>query len=332
MKNLPKKLLGKLSESSLVSVLKLRETPKSNDQSSQKYLFETQDGHFLESVLIVQGGRNTVCVSTQLGCKMKCSFCASGMGKFVRNLTAGEIIEQVSRVARTLSPLEVGNGRDRSLQAITNVVFMGMGEPLDNYDATLRAIKILMADWGFGLGGRRITVSTCGIIPKIEQFVKDVDGRVRLSISLHSSQQTVRNELVPINKRYNLDDLMSALEQLYRKLKREITFEYTLIQGMNNSPEAASGLARLANRIHAKVNIIPYNPVREADYQSPTPAQVKTFCALLEKKGVRVTVRQTAGRDINAACGQLRLDLEPIRGTSGPKLICSIKFNLPPIP
>jgi len=315
MKNLSPDLRNKLKEHSEVSVLELvevvgarsprpgGETPPLQDfaignRDSIKYLMKTQDGHLLESVLIAQSGRRTVCVSTQLGCRIRCTFCASGKGKFGRNLTAGEIVEQVSLISRHIK------------EPVTNVVFMGMGEPLDNYEATMKAIEILTEKWGFGLGGRRITVSTSGLTPMIEKFVHDSRGRVRLSVSLHSSDQETRSYLVPINRKYKLDELIQSLEKIHKTLKREITFEYTLISGINDSTKEAQGVGRLAARLGAKVNLIPYNPIKEMDYKSPDPAQVELFRKSLENKNVHVTVRQTAGRDIDAACGQLRLDRE----------------------
>ncbi len=189
---------------------------------------------------------------------------------------------------------------------ITNIVFMGMGEPLDNFEATMKALKILQAEWGFGIGARRITVSTSGITPKIVEFVKRSEGRVRLSISLHSSQEAKRNELVPINKKYNLAELVKTLNHLHEKLKREITFEYTLIDGVNDSREEAMGVARIARPLGAKVNLIPYNPIADMEFKTPAKTKIEAFRDLLLKNGIRVTVRQTAGRDINAACGQLR--------------------------
>ncbi len=266
------------------------------DAGSSKFLFETEDGHLLESVLISQKGRETVCVSTQLGCKVKCVFCASGKGPFIRNLSAGEIVEQVARIARQ-------TGRK-----ITNVVFMGMGEPLDNFESTLKAVRLLTEPWGFALGARRVTVSTAGITPKILEFVRLVDGRVRLSVSLHSSKEEVRSELVPINRRYSLKELVAVLKKINRDLKREITFEYTLIEGVNDSGEEALGVAAIAKPLKAKVNIIPYNPVSEFGHKPPSAQTVQNFCRTLEKKGVRVMLRQTAGQEIDAACGQLRLD------------------------
>ena len=311
IKNLPKDALQKLSETIRLTSLESVEEKKAKTGGPTKLLFKTEDGHFLESVLIskkdapdlredekavVQGRRETICVSTQLGCKVQCAFCASGQGKFTRNLTAGEIVEQVARIARMTG------------QKITNVVFMGMGEPLDNYEATLKAVRILIEPWGFAFGARRVTVSTSGITPKILEFVKAVDGRVRLSVSLHSSIDEVRSSLVPINRRYPLKELVSALRKVNQDLKREITFEYTLIAGVNDTEEEAEGVAILAKPLRAKINVIPYNPIAEFPHKAPTPEAAEHFCDQLERRGLRVTLRQTAGRDIDAACGQLRLD------------------------
>ncbi len=292
-KNLPADLKQRLSGKYRVTALELQQALDSSVKESRKFLFKTHDAQFIESVLIMQSGRQTVCVSTQVGCKIGCTFCASGKGKFGRNLTAGEIVEQVAWIEKKI------NGK------ITNIVFMGMGEPLDNFESTMKALKILQAPWGFGLGARRITVSTSGITPKIIEFVKRSEGRVRLSISLHSSQEDKRSELVPINKKYSLAELKDTLRKIHKTLSRDITFEYTVIAGVNDSKEEALGVAKIAAPLSAKVNLIPYNPIQEADYKSPTPEQVEKFKNILESRGVRVTVRQTAGRDINAACGQL---------------------------
>ncbi len=303
IRNVPKDALQKISEKIPLTSLEPVEEKKAATGGSIKFLFKTLDGHLLESVLIQKkeedaetGGRQTVCVSTQLGCKVQCVFCASGQGKFTRNLTAGEIVEQVARIARMTG------------KKITNVVFMGMGEPLDNFDATLKAVHILLETWGFAFGARRVTVSTSGITPKILEFVKAVDGRVRLSVSLHSSIDDVRSRLVPINRRYPLKDLMSALRRINRDLKREITFEYTLIAGVNDTAEEAEGVSMLAKPLKAKINVIPYNPIAEYPGKAPTPADAERFCRELENRGLRVTLRKTAGREIDAACGQLRLD------------------------
>lgn len=296
-KNLSAAFRQKLSEAHPVFSLSFVEAQDSGNGESIKYLFRTQDGRLLESVLIVQQDRRTVCVSTQLGCKIGCVFCASGKGKFGRNLSAGEIVEQVAWI-------EKHSGK------ISNIVFMGMGEPLDNFEATMQSLKILQEPWAFAMGSRRITVSTSGITPKILAFVKRWEGRVRLSVSLHAGDDTKRTELVPINKKYNLRELEMALHQVHDVLKRSITFEYTLIEGVNDSEKDAEGVARIAAPLGAKVNVIPYNPIREMDFKTPTPESIERFCGVLDRRKVRVTVRQTAGRDIHAACGQLRLDRE----------------------
>lgn len=296
--NLPPSLLKKLSSEFSLKSLFPKESVQSPHGESRKFLFETPDHHLLESVLISQRNRQTVCVSTQLGCKMKCVFCASGKS-FVRSLTAGEMVEQVAWIEK-----ELGGRR------VNNVVFMGMGEPLDNFESTLKALRILQADWGFGLGARRITVSTVGITPKIEAFVKRTAGKVRLSVSLHSSDEEKRSEIVPINRRYSLKALTRTLDKIHRRLKREITFEYTLIHGVNDSAKEAQGVAETAGRLGAKVNLIPYNPIREVDFKRPPHQKVEEFRGILQRGGIRVTVRQTAGREIDAACGQLRFDRE----------------------
>ena len=317
IKNLSKDALENISGKISLTALEPVEEKRTVAGGSTKFLFKTTDGHFLESVLIsqknapdskggeetiTQGRRETVCVSTQLGCKIRCAFCASGQGKFIRNLTAGEIVEQVARVSRMTE------------KKITNVVFMGMGEPLDNYESTLKAVRILTEPRGFAFGARRVTVSTSGIIPKILEFVKAVDGRVRLSVSLHSSIDEVRSRLVPVNRRYPLKELMSALRKINQGLKREITFEYTLIAGVNDSEEEAEGISMIAKPLRAKINIIPYNPIAEFPHKAPAPEAMGRFCDQLKRRGLHVTLRQTAGRDIDAACGQLRLDRMSKRG------------------
>lgn len=292
-KNLPKDLISALEKNFDIAALQQVEISESANHESKKFLFKTRDNQLIESVLIAQQGRRTVCVSTQVGCKVGCVFCASGKGKFGRNLEPGEILEQVARVEK-----EGGE--------ISNIVYMGMGEPLDNFEATMKSLKLLQEPWAFGLGARRITVSTSGITPKIVEFVKRSEGRVRLSISLHSSQDKKRTELVPINKKYNLPELVKTLNELHTKLKREITFEYTLLDGVNDSKEEAMGVARIARSLKAKVNIIPYNPIADMEFKTPSNQKIEMFRTILEKNGIRVIIRQTAGRDINAACGQLR--------------------------
>lgn len=294
-KNLPAELRRKMAENFEMPSLELVEKSQSANGESVKFLFRTRDGRLIESVLIEQQGRRTLCVSTQIGCKIGCVFCASGKGKFGRNLSAGEIVEQAAHVER-----------ERKAE-LTNVVFMGMGEPLDNFEATMKSLEILQADWGFGIGARRITVSTSGITPKIVEFVNRSEGRVRLSVSLHAGNEAKRTELVPINKKYSLKELVAALNEIHHKLKRDITFEYTVLAGINDSARDAEEVAKIAEPLRAKVNLIPYNPIFGETFKTPAKEKIEAFAASLEKKGIRVTIRQTAGRDINAACGQLRL-------------------------
>lgn len=294
--NLPTATRQRLSTEYRLHALSLVEEKASANGESVKYLFRTIDGELVESVLIEQQKRKTVCVSTQLGCKIGCIFCASGKGKFGRDLSAGEIVEQVAWIQK----MKAG--------AVTNVVFMGMGEPLDNFDETMRALDILQAPWGLAMGPRRITVSTSGITPRILDFVKHVGGRVRLSVSLHASDDAKRSRLVPINRKYGLGELKKTLAKVHHSLKRQITFEYTLIDEVNDSREDAEGVARIAKPLHAKVNIIPYNPIEEEAFRTPTDEKIAMFRRVFHEHGIRVTIRKTAGRDIDAACGQLRLN------------------------
>jgi len=294
-KNIPQEIQKKLAAEFEISSLELVETNRSAEGESTKFLFRARDGRLIESVLIEQQGRRTLCVSTQVGCKIGCVFCASGKGKFGRDLSAGEIVEQAARVEK-----------ERGAE-LTNVVYMGMGEPLDNFEATMKSLEILQASWGFGIGARRITVSTSGITPKIVEFVKRSEGRVRLSISLHAANEEKRTALVPINKKYSLKELVATLNQIHRELKRDITFEYTVLDGVNDSKRDAEEVAKIAGPLRAKVNLIPYNPIFGETFKTPSPEKIETFSRALTQKGIRVTVRQTAGRDINAACGQLRL-------------------------
>ncbi len=296
--NLPADLRAYLAGNFELAALALEEICGKDPAESRKFLFKTRDLHFVESVLIPQKDRRTVCVSTQLGCKMGCVFCASGKARFVRNLTAGEIVEQIVWIQK------------KTGEKATNVVFMGMGEPLDNFEAVMKALKILQAPWGFGLGARRITVSTVGIVPQIREFVERSEGRVRLSVSLHAPEEKKRAALVPISRKYPLKDLAAALRQIHRRLKREITFEYTLIEGHNDSAADAKGVADLAGPLRAKINLIAYNPITEVSMRPPAPETLENFRKMLEARGVRVTVRQSAGQNIQAACGQLRLDRE----------------------
>ncbi len=291
MTNLSPALRAKLSAVFSIGRLELLDLRRSKD-GTEKYLFRLQDGPGVETVVIPAGDRTTICLSTQAGCKFACAFCASGRMGFIRDLTAGEIVGQVLYL------------RDHLEVAPTNLVFMGMGEPLDNYENLVRAISILNAPEGLGIAARRMTVSTAGVVPGIERF-KELGLQVNLSISLHAVTDAKRGALMPINRKYPLAKLLAAAEDYIRGGGRKITLEYVLIRGVNDSPEDAAGLARLAARLRAKVNVIVFSPSPGIKFEPPDPGRVQAFVSVLEEKKVPVTLRQSKGREIQAACGQL---------------------------
>jgi len=291
MKNLAASLRDKLSTFYYIGIPELARSFISPDKT-EKFLFRLKDNNFIETVLIPAQGRNTVCLSTQVGCKYGCRFCASGLNGFTRNLTTSEILNQL---------LHLKSGFQHKM---TNFVFMGMGEPLDNYENVSKAISIMNDPKALGIAARRITVSTCGIIPGIEKF-KQLDLQVNLSISLHAVTNRLRDELMPVNKKYPLEKLIKSCEDFEKSKMRMITLEYVLIKNKNDSSEDADGLAAIAKRLKAKVNLIPYSPVFYFKFESPTRNGVSTFMNRLKKKMVKVTLRESKGRDIQAACGQL---------------------------
>ena len=269
-----------------------------------KFLFKLADGHCIETVLIPSGKRNTVCLSTQAGCKFACAFCASGLHGFKRNLTASEITGQALYFAKTLGA------------EITNYVFMGMGEPLDNFDNLARAIRIMNAPEGLGIAARRITVSTAGHIPGIERL-KTLDLQVNFSVSLHAVTDRLRSSFMPINKKYPLEKVVAACEDYVRSGGRMITLEYILIRKVNDSLNDADGLAGIARRLRAKVNLIAYSPVPGLTFETPSDGEVARFTRWLEERRVHVTLRQSKGQDIFAACGQLAGRFQDKGGPAG---------------
>jgi len=272
-----------------------------------KYLFRLDDGALIESVLIPASpalygeasDRRTLCVSTQVGCAYGCKFCASGLDGWSRNLQPGEIVDQVLRV------------EELSNEKINNIVFMGMGEPLANYENLMKAVTIINAPWGIGLGARHITISTSGLAPQIK-LLADQPLQVRLAISLHGATDEVRQQIMPVNRKYPLAMLIEACEYYTQRKKQWLTFEYILIEGINDRPEDARALVRVARKVKAKVNCIPYNKVEGLEWKRPDEARQDAFMAILEAARIPATIRREKGHDIAAACGQLRRQTMPI--------------------
>jgi 23S rRNA (adenine2503-C2)-methyltransferase len=289
--NLPKRFRDKLGAEYSISRLELYSVFRSQDLT-QKFLFKLDDGNFIETVLIPAGARTTVCLSTQVGCKFSCPFCASGLKGFVRNLTTAEMVNQVLFL------------KHHEGEPVTNIVFMGMGEPLDNFENLAKAIRIMNSAEGLGIAARRMTVSTCGIVPGIRRF-KSLGLQVNLSISLHAVTDEKRTGLVPVNKKYPLETLIEACQDYLKGGGRKITLEYVLIRGFNDSLADADGLARIGRRLKAKVNLIPYSPVLGLPYEVPAEDKIRLFVQRLEERNVSVTLRHSKGTDIQAACGQL---------------------------
>ena len=296
MSDLSKDLRKRLSEecsASQLGLVRMSASPRSN--GTKKALFRLADGETVESVLIRDRDRTTLCLSTQVGCAVKCAFCATGMSGYTRNLNAGEIVEQALYLLQ-----------DEKLGEKTpNIVFMGMGEPFRNYDATIKSIKLLMAPEGLGIGARRITVSTAGEVKGIERFASE-EWQVRLSVSLHAANDELRTRLVPLNKKYPIEVLMKAIRDYVERTGRQMTFEWTLLDGVNDSPMDAEELIDLAERVKATVNLIPYNPVSGLGFAPPPLARCQAFRDALESAGITATLRRERGQDIDAACGQLR--------------------------
>ena len=301
MTDLPHELRGQLAKHFAFDRLVVVRVLGSQD-TTRKFLFRLGDGNLIESVLIPaspalygeKSDRRTICISTQVGCAYGCKFCASGLEGFSRNLRANEIIDQVVAVEREGS------------EKIDNIVLMGMGEPLANFDNVMCAIRIINAPSGLGIGARRITVSTSGLAPQIRRLA-DEPLQIRLAVSLHGATDNVRNQIMPINRRYNLDTLLSACDYYVARKKQRLTFEYILIAGVNDTDGQANLLAQHARRLSAKVNLIPYNTVQGLEWSRPSRNRQEKFLSILRADGVAATLRREKGHDIDAACGQLRL-------------------------
>jgi 23S rRNA (adenine2503-C2)-methyltransferase len=291
MTNLPKAFRAKLDGAFRSGGLELTGVSRSKDRT-EKHLFRLADGPCIEAVLIPARERTTVCVSTQVGCRRACAFCASGLHGLVRNLAPSEIVGQVLHV-------RAAAGED-----VSNIVFMGMGEPFDNFDNVARALRILNDPLGLGIAARRMTVSTAGLIPGILRFM-ELDLQVNLSISLHAVTDEVRSSLMPVNKKYPLEKLIAAAKEYISGGGRKITLEYILFRGVNDHVRDAEGLVRIAARLKAKINLIPYSPVSGLPFETPGDAEILAFLKRIEDTGAPVTLRRSKGRDIQAACGQL---------------------------
>jgi 23S rRNA (adenine2503-C2)-methyltransferase len=309
MTNLPKTLREKLRETHALEWPELSRRQGAGD-TTQKFLWRLADGALIESVLIPASpslfgepsDRHTLCVSTQVGCAYGCKFCASGLDGWKRNLQPSEIVNQVLAVEQAAKPAS-------DARLINNLVIMGMGEPLANYDNLLRALRILNAPWGGGIGARKITISTSGLAPQIRRLA-DEAVQFRLAISLHGATDETRSKIMPVNNKYPLKDLVAACEYYQEKQGRMITFEYILIAGVNDAPEQAPLLARLARRLNAKVNLIPYNKVDGLPWSRPEESAQEIFLDAVTQNGAIATLRREKGHDIDAACGQLRLKTE----------------------
>ena len=293
MTNLPKSFREKLAADYIWTSLETVDVRISGVDGTRKYLFCLEDGNVIESVLMRYKHGNSVCVSSQAGCRMGCRFCASTLNGLARNLRASEILEQVYRIQRDTG------------ERVSNVVVMGSGEPMDNYENVVRFIRLLSAPEGLNISQRNITVSTCGLVPQIYRLAEE-GLQITLALSLHAPSDEVRRELMPIANRYPLREVLDACGNYYEKTGRRLTFEYSLVKGVNDNLEEAKALARLIGGYHGHVNLIPVNPIKERDYVQSNREAVEAFKNYLERQGINVTVRREMGRDIGGACGQLR--------------------------
>ena len=323
MSNLPAALRQRLeAEFPAASLVKIRETGARD--TTRKFLFRLADGQLIESVLIPASpalygeasDRRTICISSQVGCAYGCKFCASGLEGWKRDLSVGEIVSQLVQVCRIedqADPVRAAQG----LASFDNIVVMGMGEPLANYDNLLAALRIVNAAWGFGFGARRITISTSGVVPKILKLADEELG-FRLAISLHGATNEVRNQIMPVNRKFPLEELVPAAKAFARKHGRMLTLEFILIEDINDSLEQAKKLAVIARELHAHVNLIPYNKVEGLPWVRPSLTRQDRFVKELRALGVTATLRREKGHDIDAACGQLRLQKEKELRTDPP--------------
>ncbi len=293
MTNISAILRAKLAEEFYLPKLEIATVLKSESDGTEKFLFKLEDGNVIESVLMRYEHGNSVCISSQVGCRMGCNFCASTIGGRIRDLSAGEMLEQVYHIQR------------HDGQRVSNVVVMGTGEPFDNFDNFCRFYERISDEKGLNISGRNITVSTCGIVPKIKELAEK-QYTLTLAVSLHSPTDELRRSFMPIANKYTIREIMDACDYYFEKTGRRITFEYSLIRGVNDSPECARILSNLLQGKGAHVNLIPVNPVKERNYTKTDNEGVQAFKNILEKNRINATIRRGMGKDIDAACGQLR--------------------------
>jgi 23S rRNA (adenine2503-C2)-methyltransferase len=300
MKNIPKELRRYINDNYHITNLKENNKSISAD-GTVKYLWELEDGENIEGVYIPfpESGRHSACISTQVGCGLGCSFCATGIDGLQRNLSTAEIIDQVLKIQADISGEEFLEPR------LSNIVFMGMGEPLANFDNLMKAVEILNADNGLNIGMRKMTISTAGLVPEIEKLAEKND-QIGLAVSLHAPNDRLRNKIMPINRKYNLNQLLTAVINYIEKTGRRVTFEYVLMDSVNDSPELAVQLADLLRGINCHVNLIPANPVPELNIKRPVKKVIESFYSTLDNNGIQVTLRKEMGSEIDAACGQLK--------------------------
>ena len=293
MTNLSKGFRETLKEHTDYTSHQIVQMYESEIDGTRKYLFGLNDGNIIESVLMRYKHGNSVCISSQVGCRMGCRFCASTLDGLTRNLTAGEMLDQIYRIQQTTG------------ERVSNIVIMGSGEPMDNYDNVVKFLHLISDENGLNISQRNITVSTCGIVPGIKKFA-DEGLSVTLALSLHAPNDEVRKTLMPIAYKYSLSEILPACKEYFEKTGRRLTFEYSLVQGVNDNLDEAKKLADLIKDMHGHVNLIPVNPIKERDYKQSNREAIEQFKGYLERKGINVTVRREMGRDIGGACGQLR--------------------------
>jgi len=293
MSNLPKSLKEKLTGECEYVSLRIERVQESKIDGTRKYLFALSDGNLIESVFMKYKFGNSVCVSSQVGCRMGCRFCASTIDGVERNLKPSEILDQIYAISRDTN------------EKVSRIVVMGSGEPLDNYDNVLKFVRLLSDENGLNIGQRNITVSTCGIVPNIDRL-SDEKLQINLAISLHASNQEKRQQLMPIANKYSIDELIEACKRYFDRTGRQLTFEYSLVGGVNDFDEDADELSQLLSGLNCVVNLIPVNPIKERDFVESTKERVRDFQKRLEKRNINATIRREMGRDIDGACGQLR--------------------------